>query len=91
MRACDKHPTDELKLNYDEHNPFDICAASFVPIYKKGRGGQCKTAPLLGAKDCAQFKREVFRVDGVSQIGEEVGGRLEDKKEGRLSKNLTML
>ena len=34
LQACDKNPTDEHKINYDEHNPFDICAASFVPIYK---------------------------------------------------------
>merc|ERR1739844_300495 len=29
LQACDKNPTDEHALQYDEHNPFDICAASF--------------------------------------------------------------
>jgi coatomer protein complex subunit alpha (xenin) len=43
LQACDKTPVDEHQLNYDEHNPFDICAASFVPIY---RGAECETAPL---------------------------------------------
>ena len=41
--------------------------------------------------DCAQFKREVFRVDGVSQVGEEVGGRLEDKKEDQVEFYFVML
>ncbi|CAF3867820.1 unnamed protein product [Rotaria sp. Silwood1] len=26
-----KNPIDEHLLNYDEHNPFNICAASNVP------------------------------------------------------------
>jgi len=71
LQACDKNPTDEHKLNYDEHNPFDICAASFVPIYK---GAECETAPLSGAKYLPQYKGEVCRVDGVSQIGKGVAG-----------------
>ena len=71
LQACDKNPTDEHKLNYDEHNPFDICAASFVPIYK---GSECVTSPLSGAKYMPEFKGEVCRVDGVSQIGKSVAG-----------------
>ena len=34
LAACEKNPTDEHDLKYDQHNPFDICAASFVPIYR---------------------------------------------------------
>merc|ERR1719225_1885136 len=71
LQACDKNPTDEHKLEYDEHNPFDICAASFVPIYK---GSECVTSPLSGAKYVPQYKGEVCRVDGVSQIGKSVAG-----------------
>ena len=71
LQACDKNPTDEHKLEYDEHNPFDICGASFVPIYK---GSDCVSSPLSGAKYVPQFKGEVCRVDGVSQIGKSVAG-----------------
>merc|ERR1711994_711730 len=39
LQACDKNPTDEQQLDYDEHNPFDLCAASYVPIY---RGAECE-------------------------------------------------
>jgi len=71
LQACDKNPTDEHKINYDEHNPFDICAASFVPIYK---GSECVISPLSGAKYLPEFKGEVCRVDVVSQIGKSVAG-----------------
>lgn len=25
---------DEYELKYDEHNPFDVCAAAYTPIYR---------------------------------------------------------
>ncbi|KAL7978383.1 hypothetical protein Chor_014922 [Crotalus horridus] len=34
LSACEKNPSDAHQLNYDMHNPFDICAASFRPIYR---------------------------------------------------------
>ena len=34
---------DQHKINYKEHNPFDISAAGFVPIYK---GSECVSQPL---------------------------------------------
>jgi coatomer protein complex subunit alpha (xenin) len=71
LQACDKNPTDEHQLQYDEHNPFDICAASYTPIYK---GAECESAPLSGAKYLPQFKGEVCRVDKVSQIGKSTAG-----------------
>merc|ERR1719245_1066228 len=71
LQACDKNPTDEHKLDYDEFNPFDICAESYTPVY---RGSECVISPLSGAKYLPEFKGEVCRVDGVSQIGKSVAG-----------------
>lgn len=34
LLVCEKTPTNSYELKYDEHNPFDICAASYVPIYR---------------------------------------------------------
>ena len=34
LAACEKAPGDAHHLNYDQHNPFDICAASYRPIYR---------------------------------------------------------
>merc|ERR1712045_366799 len=41
LQACDKNPTDEHKLDYDEFNPFDICAESYTPIYKGEEKVEC--------------------------------------------------
>ncbi|CAF5119982.1 unnamed protein product, partial [Rotaria sp. Silwood1] len=31
LNVCEKNPIDEHPLNYDEYNPFNICAASNLP------------------------------------------------------------
>jgi len=71
LQACDKSPTDEHQLAYDEHNPFDICAASYVPIY---RGAECEIAPLSQAKYLPKFKGQVCKIDRVSQVGKATAG-----------------
>ena len=34
IAACDKNPRDTHELRYDAHNPFDICSATYLPIYR---------------------------------------------------------
>ena len=34
LQACDKNLTDAHKLQYDEHNPFTVCAATYKPLYR---------------------------------------------------------
>lgn len=34
LAACERTPTNAHEVRYDEYNPFDICAASYVPIYR---------------------------------------------------------
>jgi hypothetical protein len=34
LAACEKTPTDEVPVNYDPRNPFDICCVTFTPIYR---------------------------------------------------------
>lgn len=34
IAACDKNPKDAHELKYDAHNPFDICGATYVPLYR---------------------------------------------------------
>ena len=71
LQACDKNPTDAHKLDYDEFNPFDVCAGSFVPIY---RGQEVEVSPLCGAKYKPSFKGQICKIDKVSQIGKSVQG-----------------
>ena len=34
LQACDKNLTDTHKLQYDEHNPFTVCGATYKPLYR---------------------------------------------------------
>lgn len=71
LAACEKNLTDAHQLNYDPHNPFDLCAASFIPLY---RGRPVEKCPLSGACYCPAYKGEVCRVTQVTEIGKDVIG-----------------
>lgn len=64
LSACEKNPTDTYQLNYDMHNPFDICAASYRPIY---RGKPVEKCPLSGACYCPEFHGQICRVTTVRE------------------------
>ncbi|CAF3824980.1 unnamed protein product, partial [Rotaria magnacalcarata] len=68
LNVCEKNPVDEHPLNYDEYNPFDICAASYVPIY---RGNPLVKCPLSGAAYLPEFKGQLCRVTKATEIGKE--------------------
>lgn len=70
-QACDKNPVDEHKLQYDEHNPFTICAASYVPIYKGKPEEKC---PFCGASFLPECKGQVCTICTVAQIGADTLG-----------------
>lgn len=65
LSACEKNPTDTYQLNYDMHNPFDICAASYRPIY---RGKPVEKCPLSGACYCPEFQGQICRVTTVREF-----------------------
>uniref|UniRef100_UPI00358FCA42 coatomer subunit alpha isoform X1 n=1 Tax=Myxine glutinosa TaxID=7769 RepID=UPI00358FCA42 len=71
LAACEKAPGDAHRLNYDQHNPFDICAASYRPIY---RGKPVEKCPLSGACYSPEFKGQVCHVTKVTEIGKDVIG-----------------
>ncbi|XP_053408078.1 coatomer subunit alpha-like isoform X1 [Mercenaria mercenaria] len=71
LAACEKNPVDEHDLKYDQHNPFDICAASYTPIYK---GKPVVKCPLSGACYLPEYKGEVCRVTKVTEIGKDCIG-----------------
>lgn len=43
LAACEKAPSDAIKINYDPRNPFDLCSVTFTPIYKVGH---CPAGPM---------------------------------------------
>jgi coatomer protein complex subunit alpha (xenin) len=71
LQACDKSPTDEHKLIYDEHNPFSICATSYKPIY---RGKPEEKCPLCESSYLPQYKNSLCTVCQVAQVGKDCIG-----------------
>ncbi|KAJ8876168.1 hypothetical protein PR048_024077 [Dryococelus australis] len=71
LQACDKNPTDEHQLQYDEHNPFAICGQTYRPIY---RGKAEEKCPLCGASYLPQFKGTICQVCTVAEVGKETIG-----------------
>ena len=71
VQAADRNLSDAHELNYDAHNPFDLCAASYTPIY---RGKPVEKCPLSGACYKPEYKSEVCRVTNCTQIGADVIG-----------------
>lgn len=71
LQACEKTPTDEHQLLYDEHNPFNICGISYKPIY---RGKPEEKCSLCGASFMPEHKGKLCPVCGVAEIGKDVLG-----------------
>lgn len=63
---------DAHKLNYDEFNPFDICALSYTPIY---RGNEKVECAMCGAKFTPENKGKLcVKICEVAQIGKSAQG-----------------
>uniref|UniRef100_T1J5P8 Coatomer subunit alpha n=1 Tax=Strigamia maritima TaxID=126957 RepID=T1J5P8_STRMM len=71
LQLCDKNPVDEHQVAYDEHNPFNICAATYKPIY---RGKAEEKCPLCWSSYMPEFKGKVCTVCTVSEIGKDCIG-----------------
>ena len=41
MKKAEEKPTDKYTLDYDERNPFVICAYSLTPIYAGSESVKC--------------------------------------------------
>ena len=63
--------TDTLDIDFDAFAEFDICGASFTPIYSGSHSVAC---PFDGAKYHDRYKGEVCRLCGVCEIGAPASG-----------------
>ncbi|XP_065908666.1 coatomer subunit alpha-like [Dysidea avara] len=66
LQACDKNLTDTHKLQYDEHNPFTVCASTYKPLY---RGKAQEKCPLCQASYVPDYKGNVCKVCMVAEVG----------------------
>lgn len=71
LQACELNLIDEHTLEYDEHNPFSLCAITFKPIYKGKPEEKC---PLCGASYMPTFKGTLCNVCEVAEVGKDVVG-----------------
>ncbi|RMZ88728.1 hypothetical protein DV736_g4045, partial [Chaetothyriales sp. CBS 134916] len=58
--------TDKIDIEYDQFADFDVCAASYTPIYSGSGSVSC---PYDGAKYHEQYKGSVCRVCEVCEVG----------------------
>ncbi|KAF2203905.1 Coatomer, alpha subunit [Delitschia confertaspora ATCC 74209] len=69
--VCERNPIDAVEIDFDQFADFEICAASFTPIY----GGSPSVAcPFDGSKYHAKYKGTVCKVCEVCQIGAPASG-----------------
>jgi len=75
LAACEKNPRDSHELKYDAHNPFDICAATFAPVYRSVSPISChcdvakmvsrSCLKLISFRDCPTFSLKIESCLGV--------------------------
>ncbi|KAI5364186.1 Putative quinoprotein amine dehydrogenase, beta chain [Septoria linicola] len=63
---AERSPTDAIEIEYDTYAEFEICAASFTPIYAGEASTSC---PFDGTKYHTKYKGTVCKVCEVSAIG----------------------
>lgn len=71
LQACEMNLSDEHSLEYDEHNPFNLCAVTYKPIYKGKPEEKC---PLCGASYMPSYKGMLCNVCEVAEVGKDSVG-----------------
>ena len=71
LQVCENNAVDQLSINYDEHNPFNLCAMTYTPIY---RGKPEVLCPFCGAAYLPEFKGTVCNICRISEIGRFASG-----------------
>lgn len=71
LQVCGTSPVDAIKIDYNERNPFEICAKSLKPIYRGKKSVRC---PLCKAFYNAQFAGSICNVCNLCEVGAEASG-----------------
>ena len=72
MKAkCERNPHDKHDIEYDQFAEFDICAASFTPIYGGSPAAAC---PYDGSKYHSKYKGTLCSVCQVAEVGAAASG-----------------
>jgi coatomer protein complex subunit alpha (xenin) len=66
LAQVERNATNEVELDYNQHNPFTICAASFTPIY---RGSPSISCPYCQASYKPEFTGQLCNVCDLAAVG----------------------
>ncbi|CCU82918.1 coatomer alpha subunit [Blumeria hordei DH14] len=68
---CERNANDAHDVDFDQFAEFDICAASYTPIYS---GSMFEVCAFDGSKYQSKFKGTVCTICGVCEIGKSGSG-----------------
>lgn len=71
LKVCDQNPVNASPVNYDEHNPFVICGASYKPIYK---GSPVVRCPFCQANFEPSWKGSLCTICNLAVVGQDCSG-----------------
>ncbi|EIW78385.1 coatomer subunit alpha-2 [Coniophora puteana RWD-64-598 SS2] len=66
IAAGDRNPRDAVEITYDEFTEFEICAATFTPIYKGAPSVHC---PYTDATFLPELKGQLDPLTELTEIG----------------------
>jgi coatomer protein complex subunit alpha (xenin) len=68
---AERNPADAIEIEYDQFAEFDVCAASYTPIYSGSPSSAC---PFDGVKYQVKYKGTVCKICEVAEVGASAGG-----------------
>ena len=71
IQASGNDTKDENPVNYDERNPFEICAGTFQPIY---RGKPHVVCPFTQTFYVPELVGSIDTIAGISEVGKKCVG-----------------
>ncbi|KAL8030654.1 hypothetical protein ABFX02_14G299300 [Erythranthe guttata] len=73
LQAAERNMKDATQLNYDFRNPFVVCGATYVPIY---RGQKDVTCPYCGTHFVLSQQGQLCNVCDLAAVGSDASGLL---------------
>ncbi|KAL4566402.1 hypothetical protein LXL04_030517 [Taraxacum kok-saghyz] len=73
MQVAEKNPKDSCELDYDFRNPFVVCGATYVPIY---RGQKDVACPYCSSRFVVGEEGKVCAVCDLAVVGSDASGLL---------------
>nr|GAT59180.1 coatomer alpha subunit [Mycena chlorophos] len=71
IAAGERNPRNAVEISYDEYTPFEICGASFTPIYKGSSAAYC---PYTNQAYLPDFKGKLDPLVQLAEIGAAASG-----------------